>query len=123
MINLKPTILQALQNDAALISLLAGQHIYQLMAPNATEFPRIVFWEYDNIGGTYADDVEADSEVYIQIDIACRDQSTSAIAQEVDKVMKSIGFFRNASTDQYNDNNDTQIYEKHMRYFIFTQTN
>ena len=123
MTDLKPAILLALQNDAALISLLGGQHIYQLMAPLATEFPRIVFWEYDNIGGTYADDTEQDSEIYIQIDIFCRNQSTSSIAQEVDKVMKSIGFFRIASPDQYNDDNDAQIYEKHMRYFIFTQTN
>ena len=49
MTDLKPAILLALQNDAALISLLGGQHIYQLMAPLATEFPRIVFWEYDRI--------------------------------------------------------------------------
>jgi hypothetical protein len=127
MINIKPKVYEALQNDATLISLLGGiitndsvtyNRIYQLMAPNANEFPRLVFWEMDNIGANFADDEEQESEISIQIDIYTKNQSTSDIAKEVDNLMKSIGFFRTASTDQYNEDNDTQIYEKHMRYSI-----
>jgi hypothetical protein len=130
--NIKPSVYQALQNDVTLISLLGGivkasptvtyQRIYQLMAPNAQEFPRLVFWEMDNVGATYADDTEKNSEITIQIDIYTINQSTSVIAGEIDIVMKGLGFFRNASTDQYNDDNDTQINEKHMRYAIFAES-
>ena len=128
--NMKPLVYQALNNDAVLILLLGGvkvsgsvtyNRIYQLMAPNAQEFPRIVFWEMDNVGGTYADDVEQNSEITIQIDIYNSKQSTSAIASQVDITMKSLGFFRTASTDQYSDDNNTDITEKHMRYAIFTE--
>ena len=129
--NMKPLVYQALNNDAVLILLLGGvkvsgsvtyNRIYQLMAPNAQEFPRIVFWEMDNVGGTYADDVEQNSEITIQIDIYTVNQSTSDIAVEVDSVMKSLGFFRIASTDQYDNDNETKINEKHMRYAIFTES-
>ena len=129
--NIKPLVYQALKSDVTLISLLGGvsvigtatyQRIYQLMAPSAQEFPRLVFWEMDNVGGTYADDIEQNSEISIQIDIYTVNQSTSAIAIQVDIIMKSLGFFRTASTDQYNDDNDTNINEKHMRYAIFTES-
>lgn len=118
MINLKPQVLGALQADDKLINLLGGLRIYQLRAPVATEFPRITFFEYENIGATYADDTEQDSEIYIQIDIWCRDSSTSEIAKRVDITMKSIGFQRQASQDLYEDDNDTEIYHKAMRYSI-----
>ena len=132
MIDLKPQLLFALQNDLELISSLGGittvngvvwNRIYQLRAPNATEFPRLIFWEMDNVGAVFADDIEADSQIYLQLDIYTKNQSTSGIAGNVDKVMTTLGFMRTASTDEYSDNNDTQIFEKHMRYSILTKCN
>lgn len=130
--NIKPLVYQALQSDMTLITLLGGvvnvsgsatyQRIYQLVAPIAQEFPRLVFWELSNTGDTYADDIEQNCEITIQIDIYTVNQSTSAISGQVDNIMKDLSFFRTASTDQYNDDNDTKINEKHMRYAIFTES-
>lgn len=121
MINLKPQILLALKADLTLINLLGGSKIYQMKAPNATEFPRITFFEYENVGAVFADDTETSSEIFIQLDVWCKDSSTSLISQRVDIVMKSLGFFRLSSQDLYEDNNDTQIFHKAMRYSITTE--
>jgi len=118
MINLKPTVLAALQADSQLITLLGGSHIYQLRAPKAAEFPRITFLEFANVGAVYADDDEFISEVQMQIDIWTQAASTSAIAQRVDVVMKSIGFLRTEAQDLYEDDSDVQIFHKAMRYTI-----
>jgi hypothetical protein len=113
MINIKPEVLQALESNQALVSLLGGPRIYQQVAPNPDEFPRITFFEMANFDTTFADDQAIESEIHIQIDIWSKD-STSAIAQEVDRTMKSIGFKREASADLYED--DTKIFHKAMRY-------
>jgi hypothetical protein len=127
MINMKPQVLTALKTDSQLISLLGGivtiknktyQRIYQIKAPFAEEFPRITFFEYDNVPSGFADDNEIDCEVFIQIDVWCKGTSTSDIAKEVDIVMKSIGFQRIGAQDLYEDDIDTQIFHKAMRYSI-----
>ena len=118
MINIKPDVLSALKNDNALTLLLGGQRIYQLEAPNATEFPRITFFEYSNIGLIYADDAEQLSEIYFQLDVFCRNTSTSDIAISVDRVMTSIGFFRVSANDLYEDLEAMKIYHKAMRYVV-----
>jgi len=116
MINIKPTVLAALQNDTQLTTFLGGQHIYQLRAPNAKEFPRVTFFEYANVGAVYADDDEYTSEVSMQVDVWTQGASTSAIAQRVDVVMRSIYFFRIESQDLYEDDSDVQIFHKVLRY-------
>ena len=121
MINLKPQILSALQADSQLITMLGGQRIYQLVAPTATEFPRITFYEYENIGAVYADDDEYASEIFMQIDVWCQNASTSAIAQRVDVVMKSQGFLRLEAQDLFEDDSDTRIFHKAMRYSVTTE--
>lgn len=118
MINLKPTVLAALQGDTQLTTLLGGQYIYQLKAPKAAQFPRITFFELANIGAVYADDDEYLSEVTVQVDVWTQAASTTAIAQRVDVVMKSLGFLRTESEDLYEDDSDIQIFHKAMRYAI-----
>lgn len=113
MINIKPEILQALQANATLLSLLGGNHIYQLVEPNADEFPRITFFEVTNTDEDYADDTAISSDILIQIDIWNK-SSTSAIAIEVDKTMKTLSFQRTYAVDLYES--DTQIFHKAMRY-------
>lgn len=113
MINPKPEILAALEANAALTGLLGGKRIYFIKAPKADEFPRITFFEIDNIGSFYADDQEQGSAVYIQIDIWSKG-STSAIAEEVDKTMKGLGYGRTSAADLYEL--DTLTFHKAMRY-------
>lgn len=123
MINLKPQIVQALSQDTDLINLLGGltdkyKRIYQYKSPNAEEFPRITYFELGNTGANFADDTETDSEVTMQIDVWCRGTSTSAIAQKVDKVMKSLGFLRENAEDLDEDDEEITIFHKSMRYSI-----
>ncbi|MFT9848516.1 DUF3168 domain-containing protein [Aneurinibacillus sp. REN35] len=113
MINIKPKIVQALESNQALVSLLGGKRVYQLTAPNPNEFPRITFFEMNNIDDRFADDQAFSSEIRVQIDVWSK-KSTSDIASEVDKTMKAIDFKRTASADLYED--DTQVFHKGMRY-------
>lgn len=113
MINIKPKIVQALESNQALVSLLGGKRVYQLVAPNPDEFPRITFFEMDNIDDRFADDEAISSEIRIQIDIWSK-KSIPKIADEVDKTMKSLGFRRTASADLYEA--EERIYHKGMRY-------
>lgn len=113
MIDLKPAILKALESNQALVSLLGGKRIYQLVAPKAEEFPRITFFELNNRGERYADDVELSSDVRIQMDVWSKG-NTSRLSEEVDKTMKALGFQRYFATDLYED--DTKVFHKAMRY-------
>jgi len=113
MIDVKPEILGTLKNNPALTTFLGGQRIYQLVAPNADEFPRITFFEMSNFGSQYADDTESASEILVQVDVWSKG-STSKIAPEVDRTMKQIGFKRTSTADLYED--DTKIFHKAMRY-------
>lgn len=113
MINPKPEVLAALEANFALTSLLGGKRIYFMKAPKADEFPRITFFEINNVGALYADDEEQGSAIYLQIDIWSKG-STSAIAEEVDKAMKSLGYGRISAADLFEE--DTLIFHKAMRY-------
>lgn len=121
MINIKPDVVTALENDQTLVGLLGGPRIYLLNAPDAKEFPRITYYEANNAEYPYADELEAITEVLLVVDIwnktssdGTNDGSTSAIAQAVDNVMATQGFYREFSTDLYED--DTLVYHKSMRY-------
>ncbi|MBJ8026350.1 hypothetical protein JDS90_33850, partial [Bacillus cereus] len=48
MMNLRPEIVQALENNQELVSLLGGKRVYYRKAKHAEEFPRITFFELDN---------------------------------------------------------------------------
>jgi len=113
MINPKPEILTALEGNTALTGLLGGKRIYFMKAPHADEFPRITFFEIDNIGALYADDQELGSTIYVQLDIWSKG-STSTIAEEVDETMKTLGYGRSAAADLFEQ--DTLIFHKAMRY-------
>lgn len=111
--NLRPEIVQALENEPTLISLLGGKRIYYRKGNNAEEFPRITFFELNNAPDSFADDQETSSEISFQIDIWSKN-STSAIHTKVDEIMKSIGFTRYAIADLYED--DTSIFHYAMRF-------
>lgn len=111
--DIKTGIRTALLNNAALVSLLGGQRVYQLAAPDATEFPRITFFEVDNRDAAFADDQAIMADVIVQIDIWSKG-STSALAGEVDKTMKAQGWSRTSAPDLYEE--DTKVYHKAARY-------
>lgn len=120
--NIKPLVFSDLSTDGTLLALLGGKHVYNMYAPDSTVFPRIVITEYENVGATYSDDAETESEIYYQVDVVTSNASTENIAKQVDELMRGIGFFRVSCNDQYDDNSSTQVFEKHMRYAIYVNT-
>lgn len=111
--DVKTEIRSALLANAPLITLLCGQRVYQLAAPDAREFPRITFFEIDNADTAFADDTAYAAEILVQVDVWSRG-STSAIAGEVDETMKGLGYSRTGAPDLYEP--DTKVYHKAMRY-------
>jgi len=113
MINIKPEVLTALEENADLLALLGGSHIYQLKAPEGLN-KYITLFELTNFDSTWADGTAITSEVHLQLDVWVKGASTSPIAAQADKTMKSLGFKRTGSADLYED--DTKIYHKALRY-------
>jgi hypothetical protein len=111
--DVKVTVRNALLANAALVALLGGKRIYQLSTSNATEYPRITFFEVVNRDSEFADDQSIASEIVMQIDVWSKG-STSAIAKEIDKTMKELGYFRMSAPDFYEE--DTKVYHKAMRF-------
>jgi hypothetical protein len=115
MIDVKPQVYSALTNDNELVSLLGGKRVYQLKDPNATEFPRITFFEVTHFDSQFADDQSVAEQIELQIDIWTKGNFNS-IAAVVDRVMQANGFRLIGTTELYED--DTQVYHKAMRYRI-----
>lgn len=116
--NIKEQIRSALLGNTNLVNLLGQDRfgnipIYQLAAVDDSKFPRITFFEVDNSDTEFADDKPYGSQVIPQIDIWSKG-STSAIAGEVDKTMKELGYTRSSAPDFYEA--DTKIYHKSIRY-------
>jgi len=112
-IDVKTEIRTALIANTQLTTLLGGQHIYQLVAPNAEQYPRITFFEVDNVEAAFADDSAYASDVFVQVDVWSKG-STSAIAGEVDETLKGLGYSRTRAPDFYEE--ETRVYHKAMRY-------
>lgn len=113
MINVKPEVLTALEGNTSLVALLGGPYIYQLKAPEGLD-KYITLFELTNFDSAWADDTALLAEVHLQVDVWVKEASTSAIAAEVDKTMKVLGFKRTGSADLYED--DTKIFHKALRY-------
>lgn len=118
MITMKSAIRTALINDAALVKLLGGQHVWAIKAPDANEYPRITYFEMTNLDANHADDQAYSSRMVYQIDIWSKG-NPDPIAIEVDRVMKSIGFARVGAADLYED--DVQVYHRALRYGIIKE--
>jgi len=123
MIDLKPVVMQALESDPALVSLIGYDRdgnvkVYELTAPHADDFPRVTFFEMTNFDSDFADDTELESTISIQVDVWLQgDSETAPIAKEVDRIMKSLGYRRTStSPDLYEE--DVDVYHKGLRYTI-----
>lgn len=115
MLNVKPLVVEALENNETLVNLLGGRKVFFMTTSEDTELPYITYQEIVNVDDTYYDNEAYSSEIQLAIDI-WSDSSTTKIAQEVDKTMKSIGFKRLSAIDLYHE--ETGIHHKSMRYGI-----
>src|SRR5690606_7098050 len=115
MIDLKPEILQALRGNSALVTLLGGAKVWPETVPEGTPDPYVTFFELANVDDQYADDKAYASEIHFQVDVWSKG-NTTAIAQEVNKTMETLGFYRTGAVDLYED--DTKTYHKALRYKI-----
>lgn len=109
--NVKPSIVSALSR------LVSSKNIFSDGCDDATIYPRLIYQELLNIGSEFADDDEVMSEIHFQIDIWTKNQSTSQLAKEVNRVMKSVGFFRTDCRDEPEESvNGEPIKHKIMRF-------
>lgn len=118
MINFKSNLIQALEANTTLTGLLGVDSegyvpIYQSVAKDDLQYPRITFFELNNRDSTYYDNTAYASDISFQIDIWSKG-STSDLAEQLDIIMKSMNFKRDHATDLYE--NDTKIFHKAMRY-------
>lgn len=113
MIDIIPLVKKTLENDSKLIGLLGGKRIGNMVSPHV--FPSITFFELNNMDTQGADNENYASSISIQIDIWDK-KPPNLIAKEVDRVMKSLGFFRFGTADIFEE--DTKIYHKGLRYRI-----
>lgn len=116
MINIKPDVVNALLDDAELISLLGGPRVYFHYPPNPAEFPRITYYEIDNVpimvGGE-----EIAADIFMIIDVWNKG-GTSTIALRVDAVMAKHGFKREFAHDLVEIQKNGVVHHKTMRYKI-----
>ncbi|MGM1048402.1 MAG: tail completion protein gp17 [Bacillota bacterium] len=113
LIDMKAPIRQALLNNAALVSLLGGKHVYPLVSPDAAIESYITYQEIVNFDKDYAEDKALNSEIHFHFDI-WTPYNTGPITQEVNRTMESLGFKHSSGPDRYDP--DTNSYGKIMRY-------
>lgn len=113
MLNLKPQVVEALEINNALIGLLGGKKVFFMTTSEDTELPYITYQEIINIDDNYYDNKATTSEIQLVINIWSKG-STTKIAQEVDKTMKSLQFRRLGAADLHHQ--ETEIFQKNMRY-------
>lgn len=106
-------VLNALKNDATLITLV-NRRVYWLTASSKTP-PYITLFEVTNSEVESADDEEYADDIEIQVDVWSKG-STIPIAKQVQKVMRNLGFTHDAAPDDYDE--ETKIYHKPMRFSI-----
>jgi hypothetical protein len=116
MISMIDTVLNALRNDNALKNLV-NSRVYWIK-PESQQFPRINFFEVLNTETESADDAEYADEIEIQVDIWSQG-STTPIAKEVQRIMRSLGFIHQALPDVYEEN--TKVFHKPILFTIIKE--
>ncbi|WP_433943464.1 DUF3168 domain-containing protein [Paenibacillus sp. SN-8-1] len=117
LVDLKPTINQALRSNPALISLLGKDSngtvkVYPQVAPSVTG-PYVTYFEITNFDNRFASDRAISSEIHFQVDVWSQG-ATTAIAQAVNDTMENLGFYRLSAQDLYES--DSKTYHKSLRY-------
>lgn len=117
LIDLKPTITQALRSNAALDFLLGRDEegnvrVYPQVSPDMTG-SYVTYFEITNFDNKFANDRALSSEIHFQMDIFTPG-NTAPIAQAVNETMGALGFFRRGAHDKYES--DSKTYHKILRY-------
>lgn len=113
MIDIKPDIRNALLADANLVSLLGGERVYAIQAPNPDEYPRITMFEVYNLDQDFADNEPTSSEILIQIDVWSK-ANYNPIVFKTDEIVHGLGLIRYYATDLYEEKE--YVYHKVLRY-------
>lgn len=108
--NIKSTVLSALQTATALATLTGFFFNYP---QDFINLPVLSYFELDNKGDLYADNIEIASEMIYQIDLWGR-QNLSNFGLGVNSAMTSIDFARISSIDLYEQ--DVKLYHKSLRF-------
>lgn len=111
--NIRPVVFQALASNQDILSILGGENIYYMIAPQSSEVPRITFFEYINMDNSFAENVAVASNIGFQIDIWSK-SDTSELALAVDKAMKSIDFNRTYAIEEFDE--EVRLFRYVMRY-------
>ncbi|MEG7334011.1 tail completion protein gp17 [Bacillus sp. 0102A] len=109
-------LVKTLTSSSKLNELVTGG-IHNLIANDVNAFPRVVFYEFKDADAGYADNKAYCFEVRFQVSIFTQSntrRSEKPIANEIDKLMRSIGYGRYDSHPLYEE--DTKVYHKAMRY-------
>ena len=106
--NLKPTVLTALQTASALSTMTFYFHY----PPDFLTLPVGTYFEANNVGNLFADDLRIGSEIIFQIDLWSR-TSLSDYAIAVNDAMASIDFVRISSQDKFDR---PGVYQKSMKF-------
>ncbi|TRW30753.1 DUF3168 domain-containing protein [Bacillus sp. PW192] len=104
-------------NSSALLKGLTSGGIHNLVANDVSAFPRVVFSEIQDADADFADNEVYSFEVRYQISIftqASTRGKETAIASEIDRLMREIGYSRYDSQDLYET--DTKVFHKARRY-------
>lgn len=104
-------------DDNQLLSIWVKGGFHNRLAPDSTAYPRVIYQEIRNSDGDFADNKPQSAIVGYQISIYCDDLTVSyetRIAKEIDKTMKSIGYWRYDSQDLFEK--EDKISHKAMRY-------
>lgn len=78
-----------------------------------TEKTYITFFEYNQMGALYTEDVEDKTRHSIQVDI-WSNGNYSALVKQVRELMTNAGFTRNSEAEFYED--DLQVFHKVIRF-------
>lgn len=112
MINIKATVVSALTTATAIYTIVSNR-VHFHYPPSFKTLPCISYFELNNAGLGYADNVEMASELLFRIDLWGND-SLSTLALAVDVAMKSKDFVRIGSIDLWES--DTKIHHKSITY-------
>jgi hypothetical protein len=84
-----------------------------LLKEDGTPNTYITFFEYNQSGSVYADDVEQETTHYIQVDIWSKG-NYNELSDQVKQRLKEIGFTRLTEAELFEK--DTRIYHKVSRF-------
>ncbi|MCM0760667.1 hypothetical protein M7775_19130 [Sporomusa sphaeroides DSM 2875] len=115
MINIKPIVIGAMDNDAALIAILGAEKVLHCNSIEEMDLPCIAYSEIGNDPLDFGDEQEVTSKITYQFDILTKPGGdTSQIALIVEQIMIGLGGTRESAPD------DDSIAPKECRVMVYS---